>query len=155
MNGTLGWRKTLLHLQQSFVLPAAGPGGGRNPLTTAGGTWVSARGLGFLLLPTRFCWHRRRMAAPDIDVQKIAHLARLRLTPHEAQRFGEQLGSVIGYMSKLSELDVTGVDATAHAMPLVNVTRPDEVRPSLPPPEVLRNAPAHVNGLFTVPKIVE
>ena len=50
---------------------------------------------------------------------------------------------------------MTGVEPTAHAVPLVNVTRPDEVRPSLPHDEALRNAPAQANGLFMVPKIVE
>jgi aspartyl-tRNA(Asn)/glutamyl-tRNA(Gln) amidotransferase subunit C len=109
----------------------------------------------FCLLRTRFRWHRRRMAVPDIDVKHVAHLARLRLTPEEEARFGGQLGHVIEYVSKLQELDVRGVEPTAHAMPLVNVTRPDEVRPSLPREESLRNAPAQAGGLFVVPKIVE
>jgi aspartyl-tRNA(Asn)/glutamyl-tRNA(Gln) amidotransferase subunit C len=47
------------------------------------------------------------------------------------------------------------VEATAHAFPLTNVTRPDEVRPGLTNEEALRNAPAKSNGLFMVPKIVE
>jgi aspartyl-tRNA(Asn)/glutamyl-tRNA(Gln) amidotransferase subunit C len=50
---------------------------------------------------------------------------------------------------------VTNVAPTAHAVPLVNVTRPDEIQPSLPHDEALRNAPAQANGLFMVPKIVE
>jgi len=50
---------------------------------------------------------------------------------------------------------VAGVEPTAHAVPLVNITRPDEVRPSLPHDDALRNAPAQANGLFMVPKIVE
>lgn len=95
------------------------------------------------------------MAAPDLDVRYIAHLARLELTPEEARTFGAQLGEVLGYVEKLKELDVTGVEPTAHAMPLVNVTRPDVVRPSLPHDEALRNAPARAGGLFIVPKIVE
>jgi aspartyl-tRNA(Asn)/glutamyl-tRNA(Gln) amidotransferase subunit C len=52
-------------------------------------------------------------------------------------------------------VDVSGVEPTAHAFPQVNVTRRDEVRPSMPHPEALRNAPAQANGLFIVPKIVE
>jgi aspartyl-tRNA(Asn)/glutamyl-tRNA(Gln) amidotransferase subunit C len=95
------------------------------------------------------------MAASDIDVKYVAHLARLHLTPEEEKKFGEQLGQVIGYIEKLKELDVSGVEPTAHAMPLVNVTRTDEVRPSLAHDEALRNAPAKANGLFLVPKIVE
>ena len=95
------------------------------------------------------------MSAPEIDVKYVAHLARLQLTPAEEQKFGEQLGHVLGYIEKLKELDVTGVEPTAHAVPLVNVTRPDEVQPSIANEDALRNAPARSNGLFIVPKIVE
>lgn len=95
------------------------------------------------------------MAATPIDVKYVAHLARLQLTPEEEQKFGEQLGQVLGYIEKLNQLDVSHVEPTAHAVPLVNVTRADEVCPSLPNDEVLRNAPAKSNGLFLVPKIVE
>jgi len=95
------------------------------------------------------------MPAPEIDVKYVAHLARLALTPAEEARLGAQLGDILGYIEKLKEVDVTGVEPTAHPFPLVNVTRPDEVRPSLPHEEALRNAPAQANGLFIVPKIVE
>lgn len=95
------------------------------------------------------------MAAPEIHIKYVAHLARLALTSDEEQRFGAQLGSILGYIEKLKELDVSGVEPTAHAVPLVNVTRPDEIRPSLPHDEALRNAPHQANGLFIVPKIVE
>jgi len=95
------------------------------------------------------------MAAPGIDIQYVAHLARLELTPDEEKKFGEQLGHVLGYVEKLKELDVTKVEPTAHATPLVNVARADEICPSLPHDEALRNAPAQANGLFIVPKIVE
>jgi aspartyl-tRNA(Asn)/glutamyl-tRNA(Gln) amidotransferase subunit C len=95
------------------------------------------------------------MATPDIDIKYVAHLARLALTPEEEQKIGAQLGSVLGYIEKLKEVDVSNVEPTAHAFPLVNVTRPDEIRPSLTNEETLRNAPAASNGLFIVPKIVE
>ena len=95
------------------------------------------------------------MPAPQIDVKYVAHLARLHLTPEEEQKFGAQLGQVLGYIEKLQQLDVSHVDPTAHPMPLVNVTRADRVRPSLPHAEALRNAPAQGGGLFVVPKIVE
>ena len=95
------------------------------------------------------------MAAAEIDVKYVAHLARISLTPEEEQKIGAQLGNILGYIEKLKELDVSGVEPTAHAVPLVNVARPDEVRPSLPTEEALRNAPAKANGLFLVPKIVE
>jgi len=95
------------------------------------------------------------MAATDIDVKYVAHLARLSLSPEEERKIGAQLGNILGYIEKLKELDVTDVQPTAHAVPLINVMRPDEVRPSLSTEEALRNAPAKANGLFLVPKIVE
>jgi aspartyl-tRNA(Asn)/glutamyl-tRNA(Gln) amidotransferase subunit C len=95
------------------------------------------------------------MAATDIDVKYVAHLARIELSPDEEQKLGAQLGNILGYIEKLTELDVTRVEPTAHAFPLINVTRPDAVRPSMPTEDALRNAPAKANGLFIVPKIVE
>jgi len=95
------------------------------------------------------------MSAAQFDVKYVAHLARLHLTPDEEKKLGAQLGGILSYIEKLKELDVTNVQPTAHAVPLVNVTRPDEVRPSLPHDDALRNAPAQANGLFMVPKIVE
>ena len=95
------------------------------------------------------------MAEADIDVKYVAHLARLSLSPDEEQKIGAQLGNILGYIEKLKEVDVTGVEPTAHPFPLVNVTRLDEVRPSMSNSEALRNAPAQANGLFIVPKIVE
>ena len=93
--------------------------------------------------------------ASDFDVKYVAQLARLSLTPEEEQKFGEQLGQVLGYIEKLREVDVSQVEPTAHAVPLVNVTRPDEVRPSMEHEDALRNAPSQSGGLFLVPKIVE
>jgi aspartyl-tRNA(Asn)/glutamyl-tRNA(Gln) amidotransferase subunit C len=90
-----------------------------------------------------------------IDVKYVAHLARLSLTEEEEHKLEEQLGQVLNYVEKLKEVDVSGVEPTAHAFPLVNVTRPDEVRPCMDRQEALRNAPAQANGLFIVPKIVE
>jgi len=90
-----------------------------------------------------------------IDIKYVAHLARISLTPDEEKKIGAQLGHILGYTEKLSELDVTNVEPTAHAVPMVNVTRADEVRPSLSHDEALRNAPRQAGGLFVVPKIVE
>ncbi len=95
------------------------------------------------------------MVASEFDIKYVAHLARIALTPEEEQKLGTQLGHILGHIEKLKELDVSGVEPTAHAVPLMNVTRPDEVRPSLPHNEAMRNAPAQANGLFTVPRIVE
>jgi aspartyl-tRNA(Asn)/glutamyl-tRNA(Gln) amidotransferase subunit C len=95
------------------------------------------------------------MAVNEIDVKYVAHLARLGLTPGEEQQLSAHLGGILGYIEKLKELDVSNVEPTAHAVPMVNVTRGDEVRPSLDHAAALANAPAQANGLFLVPKIVE
>lgn len=95
------------------------------------------------------------MASAEFDVKYVAHLARLALTPEEETKLGTQLGNILGYIEKLRQLDVADVEPTAHAVPMVNVTRADEVRPSLPHAEALRNAPKQAGGLFIVPKIVE
>jgi aspartyl-tRNA(Asn)/glutamyl-tRNA(Gln) amidotransferase subunit C len=95
------------------------------------------------------------MAGVEIDIQYVAHLARLALSSEEQEKMAAQLGSVLGYIDKLKEVDVEGVEPTAHAFPLVNVSRPDEVQPSMSQEDALRNAPAQANGLFIVPKIVD
>lgn len=95
------------------------------------------------------------MATAEFDVQYVAHLARLNLSETEQERLGAQLRSILSYVEKLKEVDITGVEPMAHAVPLTNVTRPDAVRPSLSNEAALRNAPARANGLFVVPKIVE
>jgi aspartyl-tRNA(Asn)/glutamyl-tRNA(Gln) amidotransferase subunit C len=95
------------------------------------------------------------MSATDFDVKYVARLARLALSSEEEAKLGQQLGHILGYIEKLKEVDVSKVEPTAHAVPMVNVTRPDESRPSLPHEEAMRNAPAQANGLFLVPKIVE
>ena len=95
------------------------------------------------------------MSATDFDVKYVANLARLSLTPAEEEKLGNQLNNILGYIEKLGQLDVANVEPTAHAVPLTNVVRTDEIRPGLTNEEALRNAPAKANGLFVVPKIVE
>jgi aspartyl-tRNA(Asn)/glutamyl-tRNA(Gln) amidotransferase subunit C len=95
------------------------------------------------------------MASAEIDVKYVAQLARIALTPDEEKKLGAQLGNILGYIEKLRELDVANIEPTAHAVPLVNVTRADETQDSLSQFETLRNAPRQANGLFIVPKIVE
>lgn len=95
------------------------------------------------------------MAAENFDIQYVADLARIALTPEEAQRLGAQLGNILGYVEQLRSVDVSQVEPTSHAFPLVNVTRRDEVVPGLPHEDALANAPLKSNGLFMVPKIVE
>ena len=91
----------------------------------------------------------------NIDVDHVARLARLALTPEEKARIGEQLAKILTYIDTLNRLDTEGVEPTTHAVPVVNVMRDDEVGPCLPPDEALANAPDRVDGCFRVPRIIE
>lgn len=97
----------------------------------------------------------RPVSAPDFNIKYVAHLARLKLSPEEEQKLGAQLGNILGYIEKLKEVDVAGVEPTAHAFPMVNVFRADEIRSGLSTEDALRNAPKKASGLFVVPKVVE
>ena len=89
------------------------------------------------------------------DVGYVARLARLKLSAAETELFQKQLGDVLQYIEKLSEVDVTHVEATTHAVPVFNVFREDEPRDWFTAEEALRNAPRKANQLFIVPKVVE
>ncbi|MEK7385043.1 MAG: Asp-tRNA(Asn)/Glu-tRNA(Gln) amidotransferase subunit GatC [candidate division NC10 bacterium] len=89
------------------------------------------------------------------DVEHVARLARLELSDAEIERMSEQLNAILGYIDKLRELDITNVEPTSHAVPLVNVMREDEVVPCVPTDAMLANAPDRVGELFRVPRIIE
>lgn len=89
------------------------------------------------------------------QVEHVANLARLALTPEEAERFTQQLNKILEFAHKLNALNTDGVEPTSHVLPLANVMRDDEVRPSIPREEALKNAPDQANGLFRVPKVIE
>ena len=91
----------------------------------------------------------------EIDISRLVNLARIELKPEEEVRLAPQLGEILVYIDKLNELNVDDVEPTAHASPLSNVLRKDELGDSLCRDDVLRNAPESSNGLFVVPKIVE
>ena len=90
-----------------------------------------------------------------IDVAYVARLARLHLDDDEQRTFQGQLEQIVGYVRKINELNLEGVEPTSHPHPVQNVFRGDEVRPGLDGDEVLRNAPAQTADQFLVPKIVE
>ena len=98
------------------------------------------------------------MASPDRitrqDVSHVARLARLDLTDEELDRFTGQLADVLEHAAGVAALDTTGVEPTAHPIPLVNVLRPDEPRPGLDRDEVLAMAPAAEDNRFRVPRIL-
>ncbi len=90
-----------------------------------------------------------------IDVAYVANLARINLTEKEIDKFQSQLDQIVGYVEKIGELDLSGIEPSNRKRSLVNVYRKDEVRESLAHEKAMANAPEELNGLFKVPKIVE
>jgi len=91
----------------------------------------------------------------DIDIEHVARLARLALTPEELERFRRQLGLILEHAEKVREVAAEDVPPTAQPIPRANVSRPDEVRPCLSHDEALSTAPDVEDGRFRVPRIVE
>ncbi|HZT06309.1 MAG TPA: Asp-tRNA(Asn)/Glu-tRNA(Gln) amidotransferase subunit GatC [Chloroflexota bacterium] len=95
------------------------------------------------------------MAISLEDVEHIAHLARLGISDDEKRTFREQLSAILEHMRTLTELDTSGIPPTAQVIPLRNVMRDDEVRPSLPREDVLRNAPDREGEFLRVPPVLD
>jgi aspartyl-tRNA(Asn)/glutamyl-tRNA(Gln) amidotransferase subunit C len=91
----------------------------------------------------------------EIDVGYVAKLARLNLSEEETQLFQKQLSDVLQYAEKLRAVDVSHVEAAAHAIPVFNVFREDEPRDWFTAEQALSNAPRKANNLFIVTKVVE
>ena len=89
------------------------------------------------------------------EVEHVARLARLELTDEEKERMRAQLDSILTYIDKLNELDTSAVEPTSHVLPMMNIFRDDEVRPSLSQEEALANAPDRQDLFFRVPRILE
>lgn len=87
-------------------------------------------------------------------VRHVALLARLELSPAEIDQFSRELTSIIHHLNKLGELELDGIEPTSHPLPMANVFRLDERRPSLPTEAALSNAPERENGCFQVPQII-
>ena len=92
---------------------------------------------------------------PDLNIDHVANLARLALTPAEKAEFSRQLGDVLAYIEQLRQVDVSQVEPTAHAFPVSNVWADDVPRPGLPVEAALRNAPAQRDHMIVVPVVVE
>lgn len=95
------------------------------------------------------------MASPELDVSYVARLARLDLSPEEIAEYQTQLADVLKYADALRQVNVEGVEPTAHASAVFNVFREDAVQESLPAAKALENAPRQANSLFVVTKVVE
>ncbi|MHB0856720.1 MAG: Asp-tRNA(Asn)/Glu-tRNA(Gln) amidotransferase subunit GatC [Anaerolineae bacterium] len=89
------------------------------------------------------------------QVLHIAELAKLGLTEEETEQFTEQLSAILAHAEVLNRLNTDAIPPTAQVIALTNVTRPDVVRPSLKPEEVLANAPRRQDGYFKVKPILD
>lgn len=89
------------------------------------------------------------------QVQKVATLGRLKLSEVEIEQMTAQLGSILGYIEQLNELDTTGIEPMAHPLPMQNVFREDELTDSLSVEEALANAPKKAGDFYAVPAILE
>ena len=90
----------------------------------------------------------------DIDIAKVAKLARLDLSEEEPERYGTQLSSILEHAERVQALPTDGVAPTSHPLPMTNAFRADEVHPSLDRDEVLSQAPDADGPYFRVPKIL-
>jgi aspartyl-tRNA(Asn)/glutamyl-tRNA(Gln) amidotransferase subunit C len=95
------------------------------------------------------------MRIEENQVENVAKLARLAVSPDEVKKFAEQLSGIITYVEKLNELNTDGVLPTSHLLSLSNVFREDQVVASLPIDAILANAPEKEESFFRVPKIIE
>jgi aspartyl-tRNA(Asn)/glutamyl-tRNA(Gln) amidotransferase subunit C len=95
------------------------------------------------------------VAITEEDVRKVAKLARLELTDEQVRRFAHQLGAVLQYVDRLSELDVAGIEPMAHAVELRSVFREDAVRDGLATEAALANAPSAQPPFFRVPRVFD
>lgn len=89
------------------------------------------------------------------EVEHVARLARLGLSGEEKERMRAELDAILTYVEKLNQLETSQVEPTSHVIPMTNVFRGDEVRPSLPQGESLANAPDRQEAFFRVPRILE
>lgn len=91
----------------------------------------------------------------DIDIAKVARLARLQLTAEELEGYGAQLEVILEHAGRVQSLDTEGVAPTSHPLPSTNAFRSDEVTASLDHADVMSQAPEAIDGYFAVPAILE
>ena len=91
----------------------------------------------------------------EIDIERVAHLARIALTDEELDAYSAQLVHILEHAERVQALPTDGVEPTSHPLPMVNAFRPDEVTPSLSRDDALAGAPDTEGGYFRVPKILD
>lgn len=95
------------------------------------------------------------MEVTDALVNKLAHLSRLEFDASEKERIKNDLQRMISFVEKLDELDLSSTEPLLHMSENVNVLRNDEVKRSVNREEALKNAPAHDDKFFKVPKVIK
>ena len=91
----------------------------------------------------------------DIDIAKVARLARLALSEQQLALYEAQLGDILEHAARVQAMPTDGVPPTSHPIPMTNAFRPDEVTAVLDRDEVLAQAPDAVDGYFRVPRILD
>jgi aspartyl-tRNA(Asn)/glutamyl-tRNA(Gln) amidotransferase subunit C len=94
------------------------------------------------------------MALSEAEVRHVALLARLALSDDQVDTLRAELNSILGHIDAIQQLDLEGVEPTAHAIPVVNEVRDDVPRPGLSRESALLNAPESEDGAFVIPRIV-
>lgn len=95
------------------------------------------------------------MSSEHMDVRYVANLARIDLSNEECETFQGQLDAILGYIETLTDVNVDGIEPTAHASPVFDRLRQDQSRPGLEQADLLRNAPDSALGQVRVPKVVD
>lgn len=95
------------------------------------------------------------MGLTEEEVRHVAELAKLRLTDAEVEEYTDQLSAILEYAAVIQEVDTSRVPPTPFVLPLTNVMRDDEARPSLSNEEALANAPDSEDGFFRVRAVFE
>jgi aspartyl-tRNA(Asn)/glutamyl-tRNA(Gln) amidotransferase subunit C len=88
------------------------------------------------------------------DVDHISQLAKLEFSDKQKEIFLHQFNDILRYMEQLNSLDTSGVVPLSHVIELHNAFRSDDVQPSTPTIEALKNAPDKTDGHFKVPKVI-
>ncbi|CAB4871438.1 unannotated protein [freshwater metagenome] len=88
------------------------------------------------------------------DVAKLAALARIEMTEAELIELSSQFGMILDAVARVQDVNLDGVKPTSHPQPMLNITRPDVVAPSLSPEDALSGAPAQEDQRFRVPQIL-
>jgi len=95
------------------------------------------------------------MALTPEEVEYIADLARLEISPEEKAIYREQLSAILDYVARLGDLDTARIPPTSSVLASGNVLRPDKSRPGLGQEKLMRNAPEQDNGQFRVPPVLD